>query len=73
MKILTIDDQQLILLSVEKRLLELGYEVKTASSGEQGIEVFDSFQPDLVLVDINMPGMSGIDLVDRLSRLFLNE
>ncbi|WP_289041190.1 response regulator [uncultured Zobellia sp.] len=66
MKILTIDDQQLILLSVEKRLLELGYEVKTASSGEQGIEVFDSFQPDLVLVDINMPGMSGLKVVEHI-------
>ncbi|MBT9190255.1 response regulator [Zobellia russellii] len=66
MKILTIDDQQLILLSVEKRLLELGYEVKTASSGEQGIEVFDSFQPDLVLVDINMPGMSGLRVVEHI-------
>ncbi|MGP1990620.1 response regulator [Zobellia laminariae] len=66
MKILTIDDQQLILLSVEKRLLELGYEVKTASSGEQGIEVFDNFQPDLVLVDINMPGMSGLQVVKHI-------
>ncbi len=66
MKILTIDDQQLILLSVEKRLLELGYEVKTASSGEQGVEVFDNFQPDLVLVDINMPGMSGLKVVEHI-------
>lgn len=66
MKILTIDDQQLILLSVEKRLRELGYEVMTADSGGKGIEVFDSFKPDLVLVDINMPDMSGLDVVKHI-------
>ncbi|MDO6519651.1 response regulator [Zobellia uliginosa] len=66
MKILTIDDQQLILLSVEKRLIELGYEVRTAGSGELGIEIYDDFQPDLVLVDINMPGMSGLQVVKHI-------
>lgn len=66
MKILTIDDQQLILLSVEKRLTELGYDVKTADSGKKGIEVYDSFEPDLVLVDINMPDMSGLDVVKHI-------
>lgn len=66
MKILTIDDQQLILLSVEKRLSELGYKVKTANSGQRGIELFDSFEPDLVLVDINMPDMSGLDVVKHI-------
>ncbi|WP_299795918.1 response regulator [uncultured Maribacter sp.] len=66
MKILTIDDQQLILLSVEKRLTELGYDVKTADSGKKGIEVYNSFEPDLVLVDINMPDMSGLDVVKHI-------
>ncbi|WP_300022002.1 response regulator [uncultured Maribacter sp.] len=63
MKILTIDDQQLILLSVEKRLTELGYDVMTADSGTKGIDLYDSFKPDLVLVDINMPDMSGLEVV----------
>lgn len=66
MKILTIDDQQLILLSVEKRLTELGYQVMTANSGQKGIELFNSFKPDLVLVDINMPDMSGLDVVKHI-------
>ncbi|SFR68635.1 glycosyltransferase [Maribacter stanieri] len=63
MKILAIDDQKLILLSVEKRLSELGYEVKTANSIETGIRLFDSFKPDLVLLDMNMPEMCGTELV----------
>ncbi len=66
MKILTIDDQELILLSVEKRLKELGYDVMTANSGERGIELYNSFEPDLVLVDINMPDMSGLEVVKHI-------
>lgn len=66
MKILAIDDQQLILLSLEKRLIELGYEVKTADSGSFGIELFKSFEPDLVIVDINMPGMSGLEVIKHI-------
>ncbi|MCL5246441.1 response regulator [Cellulophaga sp. 20_2_10] len=66
MKILAIDDQQLILLSVEKKLTDLGYQVETASSGASGIEIFNSFSPDLVIVDINMPDMSGLDVVKHI-------
>ena len=66
MKILTIDDQQLILLSLEKRLSELGYEVQTASGGQEGMRIFDSFSPDLVLVDINMPGISGLKVIQYI-------
>ncbi|MBT8285999.1 MAG: response regulator [Flavobacteriaceae bacterium] len=63
MKILAIDDQQLILLSVEKKLAELGYDVRIADTGEKGIALYDDFNPDMVIVDINMPGMSGLDVV----------
>ena len=66
MKILAIDDQQLILLSLEKRLIEIGYDVKIANSGPLGIELFKSFQPDLVIIDINMPGMSGLEVVKHI-------
>jgi CheY-like chemotaxis protein len=66
MKILAIDDQQLILMSLQKRLVETGYEVKTADTGLLGIETFKIFQPDLVIVDINMPGMSGIDVIKHI-------
>ncbi len=66
MKILAIDDQQLILLSVEKRLTQLGYDVQTANGGASGIELYDTFQPDLVLVDMNMPDMSGMEVVKHI-------
>lgn len=63
MKILAIDDQQLILLSLKKHLGDLGYEVECATSGEEGIKLYDTFEPDLIIVDIEMGGMSGIDVV----------
>ncbi|MBT8323298.1 MAG: response regulator [Eudoraea sp.] len=66
MKILAIDDQQLILLSLEKRLTELGYEVLTATGGQEGIRAFESFNPDLILLDINMPGTSGLKVIEYI-------
>ena len=63
MKILAIDDQQLVLLPLEKRLKELGYDVRTENNGKSGIESFDTFQPDLVIVDMNMPDVTGLDVV----------
>lgn len=63
MKVLAIDDQKLVLIPLELRLKELGYEVKTETSALAGISSFNSFKPDLVIVDINMPITSGIDVV----------
>ncbi|WP_179337675.1 response regulator [Winogradskyella ludwigii] len=66
MKILAIDDQQLILLSLEKHLSDLGFEIKCAQSGEEGLLLFDTFKPDIVIVDINMDGMSGLEVVKKI-------
>ncbi|GAA0722929.1 glycosyltransferase [Aquimarina litoralis] len=67
-RILAIDDQQLILLSLEKHLTDLGYEVKCADSGQEGLRLFDSFDPDLIIVDINMDGMSGLEVIETVKR-----
>ncbi|MBW2962832.1 response regulator [Mesonia aestuariivivens] len=63
MKILTIDDQQLVLLPLEKKLTELGYEVTTLVDANRAKEVYSSFLPDLVIVDINMPQVSGLEII----------
>ena len=63
MKVLAIDDQQLVLLPLQKRLTELGYKVKIETDAAKGLELYNSFNPDLVIVDINMPGVSGLDVV----------
>jgi CheY-like chemotaxis protein len=66
MKILAIDDQQLVLFPLEKRLLELGYEVKVETDPVIGLELYNSFNPDLVIVDIKMPIVSGLDIVRHI-------
>jgi len=63
MKILAIDDQQLVLLPLKRRLSELGYEVQTETDALKAKSIFDNFQPDLVIVDINMPIISGIEII----------
>ncbi|MFT4780414.1 MAG: CheY-like chemotaxis protein, partial [Pseudohongiellaceae bacterium] len=63
MKVLAIDDQRLVLLPLRKGLVELGYDVKIETNSSRGIEVYDFFNPDLVIVDVNMPGVSGLGVV----------
>ncbi|WP_040280352.1 response regulator [Psychroserpens damuponensis] len=69
MKILAIDDQQLVLLPLQKRLVELGYEVKIETDAVKGIELYHSYDPDLVIVDVNMPIFSGLDIVKHIRRV----
>ncbi|RNC86506.1 MAG: glycosyltransferase [Winogradskyella sp.] len=66
MKVLAIDDQQLVLLPLAKRLMELGYEVVIETDATKGLVLYDEFKPDLVIVDINMPGVSGFDVVTHI-------
>jgi CheY-like chemotaxis protein/glycosyltransferase involved in cell wall biosynthesis len=63
MKILAIDDQQLVLLPLQKRLSDLGYTVRIETDANEGISAYNSFNPDLVIVDINLPGVSGLEIV----------
>ncbi|OUR98365.1 transcriptional regulator [Flavobacteriales bacterium 33_180_T64] len=63
MRVLVIDDQQLVLLPIQKHLVKLGYDVKTETDSTKGLKLYDSFNPDLVIVDINMPRISGLDIV----------
>ena len=60
-KILLVDDQKLVLLSLEKCLTDLGYDVKTTDNVYNAIEAYDSYQPNLVIVDINMPVLPNTD------------
>ena len=68
MKILAIDDQKLVLIPLEKRLNDLGYEVITTTNAEEGMRIFKNEQPDLVIVDVNMPDVSGIDVVKYIRK-----
>jgi CheY-like chemotaxis protein len=65
MKILIVDDQELVLLSLKKCLTDLGYEVMTSNSVNDAIEKYDSYMPNLVIADINMPEYAGEITIDN--------
>jgi two-component system, OmpR family, KDP operon response regulator KdpE len=59
-RILVIDDEPQIRRIMRTTLIGAGYEVDDAKSGEEGLSKISQFHPDLVLLDINMPGMGGL-------------
>ncbi|MBP0613471.1 response regulator transcription factor [Chryseobacterium sp. cx-311] len=68
-KILLIDDEQDILEILSYNLEKEGYEVVTASSGEEGIEIARKLVPDLILLDVMMPGKDGIETCQELRQI----
>ncbi|NCP87225.1 MAG: DNA-binding response regulator [Anaerolineae bacterium CG_4_9_14_3_um_filter_57_17] len=67
-KILVIDDEPAILTLISAYLKPEGYEVFTASDGLAGLKAARAFKPDLVLLDIMLPGMDGLEILARLRR-----
>jgi len=65
-KILVVDDEPQIRRIMKTTLIGAGYEVDEAKSGEEGIDKISRFHPDLVLLDINMPGNDGIKTADLI-------
>ena len=62
-RILVVDDEYLIRWSLQQSLVEQGYEVLLAASAEEGLALMEREEPDLALLDIQLPGMSGMDLL----------
>jgi two-component system, OmpR family, alkaline phosphatase synthesis response regulator PhoP len=60
-KVLVVDDEEPILELLKYNLEKQGYDVKTASDGFQGVDIAKRFHPDLVLLDIMMPKMDGVE------------
>ncbi|CCK80555.1 ATP-binding response regulator [Desulfobacula toluolica] len=65
-KILIVDDEEIIVRLLSISLRSDGYETFTAYNGEQGLEVFESQRPDIVVTDIKMPGMDGLELLKKI-------
>lgn len=65
-QILVIDDEEVVRNSCTKVLTEEGYIVKTAENGESGLSLFNEFHPDLVLIDLKMPGKSGMEVLEEI-------
>lgn len=67
-KILVVDDEPLVLEVITRMIKEFGYECKAVTSGEEALLALDTDTPDLVLLDIKMPGMDGITVLSRIKK-----
>ena len=67
-KILVVDDEESIHLLYKEELEEEGYEVYSALDGEEALKKFGKLKPDLVVLDINMPGMDGIEVLRQMKQ-----
>jgi len=67
-KILVIDDEPSIINLVSAYLKPEGYEVYTATDGNAGLKSARAFKPDLIILDLMLPGIDGIELLTRLRR-----
>jgi CheY-like chemotaxis protein len=68
-RILIVDDEALILLSWENSLKSAGYDVKTALSGKEAIEITLEQKPDIVITDLIIPEMNGVELCRRIKTI----
>jgi two-component system response regulator AtoC len=65
---LIVDDEELTLRTMSRSLRQDGFEVFTAASGEEGLKLFFSEKPDLVLLDIVLPGLDGVEVLRQMKQ-----
>ena len=70
--ILIIDDEEMMRVLLRSTLKGAGYEVVEATNGRQGLELYRRRPTDLVITDIAMPEMNGLDMILELTRYFLD-
>ncbi len=68
MRVLLIDDEQFYFKLIRKALSEADYELEYASSGNEGLSKIPAFNPELIIVDLKLPGMDGFQVLERLRR-----
>ena len=66
-KILVVDDEPEVRKLMEHFLTDRGYEVRLAANGREGLVAIDSFVPDVVLLDMHMPEMDGVETLKQLA------
>jgi two-component system sensor histidine kinase/response regulator len=66
-RVLVIDDEEVIRDACSQVLMAQGSIVSTVESGEAGLKILDEFRPDVILVDLKMPGKSGMQVLEEIS------
>ncbi len=68
-RILVVDDEHLIRWSLEQSLKKQGYDVSTAASGEEALRQVQEDAPELMLLDIQLPGMDGLEVLEKVKEV----
>ena len=68
-KILLVDDEESIQIVYREEFEDEGYEVVSATDGESGLAQFKKDPPDIVILDIQMPGMNGVEVLRQMKML----
>jgi DNA-binding response OmpR family regulator len=65
-KVLLIDDDEMLLMTIGRVLEEEGYTVLSTADGPRGIAMYEEHRPDVVLLDLGLPSMSGIEVLKEI-------
>ncbi|OIO47229.1 MAG: response regulator [Parcubacteria group bacterium CG1_02_39_15] len=67
-KILLIEDEEIMIGLLQRKLTKEGYEISVAGDGEEGLKVMREVKPDLILLDIIMPKMGGFEVMEKINK-----
>jgi CheY-like chemotaxis protein len=67
-KILLIEDEEILLNLLQKKLTGAGYEISIAKDGQEGLNLIKEIKPDLILLDIIMPKMGGFEVMEEMQK-----
>ena len=68
-KVMVVDDEESIVWSFKKLIEGMGHTFSSAATAEKGIEIARKEQPDLVVMDVKLPGMDGLTAIEELQRI----